>query len=244
MVVGDLRKFVVALIVPNPVTVSARLAEDGLKFSLTPNWPPTRPLTPFIEKKVARLTTHLAQYETIKRFALLADDFTFDSGSLTFTMKLKRRVVEQQYADAIDKLYADVAEPRPVSNPRSGDLQSPLLSFLRLCRVCRPWRAALPNALLSKNISFCSPKTFSPKPIPPLEEVLPWAKAATASSSYLSSSVGVPTESPGSNRVTQSPPRRPAPTFTAQVKWPTERQGKILPLHLALRFRRHHLEDI
>jgi long-chain acyl-CoA synthetase len=114
MVVGDQRKFVVALIVPNPVTVSAKLAEDGLKFSSNAELA-THPAThALIEKEVARLTTHLAQYETIKRFALLADDFTFDAGSLTFTMKLKRRVVEQQYSDVIDKLYADVAEPRPV----------------------------------------------------------------------------------------------------------------------------------
>jgi len=45
---------------------------------------------------------------------LLPEDFTFADGSLTFTMKLKRRVVEQQHHDLIDKLYADVAEPRPV----------------------------------------------------------------------------------------------------------------------------------
>jgi long-chain acyl-CoA synthetase len=114
MVVGDQRKFVVALIVPNPVTVSAKLAEDGLKFSSNAELAAHSATHALIEKEVARLTTHLAQYETIKRFALLADDFTFDSGSLTFTMKLKRRVVEQQYADVIDKLYADVAEPRPV----------------------------------------------------------------------------------------------------------------------------------
>src|SRR6267378_1507914 len=114
MVVGDQRKFVVALIIPNPVTVSARLAEDGLKFSSNAELAAHSATHSLIEKEVARLTTHLAQYETIKRFALLADDFTFDSGSLTFTMKLKRRVVEQQYADVIDKLYADVAEPRPV----------------------------------------------------------------------------------------------------------------------------------
>ena len=114
MVVGDLRKFVVALIVPNPVTVSAKLAEDGLKFSSNPELAADPATHALIEKEVARLTTHLAQYENIKRFALLPDDFTFDGGSLTFTMKLKRRVVEQQYADLIDKLYADVAEPRPV----------------------------------------------------------------------------------------------------------------------------------
>lgn len=114
MVVGDQRKFVVALIVPNPVTVSARLAEDGLKFSTNAELAAHPATHALIEKEVARLTTHLAQYETIKRFALLPDDFSFDGGSLTFTMKLKRRVVEQQFSDAINTLYADVAEPRPV----------------------------------------------------------------------------------------------------------------------------------
>ncbi len=64
-----------------------------------------------IEAEVKRLTAHLAQWETVKRFALLPEDFTFDNGSLTFTLKLKRRVVEQNYREAIDKLYADSYEP-------------------------------------------------------------------------------------------------------------------------------------
>ena len=53
------------------------------------------------------------RYETIKRFALLPDDFTFDDGSLTFTLKLKRRVIEQKYREVIETLYADAPEPRP-----------------------------------------------------------------------------------------------------------------------------------
>jgi len=114
MVVGDQRKFVVALIVPNHVTVAARLAAEGVKFASSGELAAHPRTYAFIEQEVARLTTHLATYESIKRFALLADDFTFDSGSLTFTMKLKRRVVETQYRNLIDKLYADVAEPRPV----------------------------------------------------------------------------------------------------------------------------------
>jgi len=114
MVVGDQRKFVVALIVINPVTVAAKLAEDGLKFSTNSEMASHPRTYVFIENEVSRLTAHLAQYESIKRFALLPDDFTFDSGALTFTMKLKRRVVEKQYHDLIDKLYADVVEPRPL----------------------------------------------------------------------------------------------------------------------------------
>lgn len=115
MVVGDQRKFIVALIVPNQVTVSARLAEQGLQFSSHAELAAHPKAYALIEEEVSRLTTHLAQYETIKRFALLPEDFTFDSGSLTFTMKLKRRVVEKQYHDLIAKLYSDVTEPRPVA---------------------------------------------------------------------------------------------------------------------------------
>jgi long-chain acyl-CoA synthetase len=114
MVVGDQRKFVVALIVPNPATVSAKLAEEGLKFSSNAELAAHPRAYALIENEVGRLTTHLAQYENIKRFALLPDDFTFDSGSLTFTMKLKRRVVEKQFNNLIAKLYSDVVEPRPV----------------------------------------------------------------------------------------------------------------------------------
>lgn len=115
MVVGDKRKFIVALIVPNYVTVSAKLAEEGLKFSSPAELAAHPRAYALVENEVSRLTAHLAQYEAIKRFALLADDFTFDGGSLTFTMKLKRRVVEKQYHDLIAKLYADVTEPRPVA---------------------------------------------------------------------------------------------------------------------------------
>ncbi len=114
MVVGDQRKFVVALLVPNPVTVSAKAAEQGIRFSTKKAMVAHPWVRALIDGEVQRLTKHLGQWETIKRFALLPEDFTFDNGSLTFTMKLKRRVVEQQYRDVIAQLYADVAEPRPI----------------------------------------------------------------------------------------------------------------------------------
>ncbi|HUN61558.1 MAG TPA: long-chain fatty acid--CoA ligase [Candidatus Sulfotelmatobacter sp.] len=114
MIVGDQRKFVVALIVVNCSTLGAKLAEEGLTFSSNAEMAAHPQTYALVEREVARLTCHLAQYETIKRFALLPDDFTFDSGALTFTMKLKRRVVEKQYHELIDKLYSDVIEPRPI----------------------------------------------------------------------------------------------------------------------------------
>jgi long-chain acyl-CoA synthetase len=114
MVIGDKRKFVVALIVPNLNTIRARAEMDAVTL------PPgdgeivqVAFVRRLIEAEVKRVTSHLAQYESIKRFALLPKDFTFDDGSLTFTLKLKRRVVEAKYQDVIEGLYADAAEPRP-----------------------------------------------------------------------------------------------------------------------------------
>jgi len=114
MVVGDKRKFIVALIVPNPATVAVKAADQGIKFASNTKLAAHPWVHGLIDSEVKRLTVHLAQYETIKRFALLPEDFTFDNGSLTFTLKLKRRVVEQQYAAVIESLYAGVAEPRPI----------------------------------------------------------------------------------------------------------------------------------
>jgi long-chain acyl-CoA synthetase len=114
VVIGDKRKFIVALIVPNPATVSAKMAEQGIRFSSNAEMILHPAVRALIDAEVKRLTVNLAQYESIKRFALLPEDFTFDNGSLTFTLKLKRRVVEEQFRDVIESLYADVAESRPI----------------------------------------------------------------------------------------------------------------------------------
>jgi len=113
-VIGDKRKFIAALLVPNAATVSAKAADEGIRFASIAEMIAHRWVHSLIDSEVKRLTAHLAQYETIKRFALLSEDFTVDNGSLTFTLKLKRRVVEQKYRDVIESLYADVAEPRPI----------------------------------------------------------------------------------------------------------------------------------
>jgi long-chain acyl-CoA synthetase len=63
--------------------------------------------------EIDRLTAFLAQYEKPKRFALLDQDFTYAGGELTYTFKLKRRVIEERYQSVIAPLYADVEEPRP-----------------------------------------------------------------------------------------------------------------------------------
>jgi long-chain acyl-CoA synthetase len=59
------------------------------------------------ERQIAGLTPDLAQYERVKKVALLEDEFTIEGGELTPTLKVKRRVIDEKYREAIDHLYAD-----------------------------------------------------------------------------------------------------------------------------------------
>jgi long-chain acyl-CoA synthetase len=107
--VGDQRRFVAALIVPNCANLQALARERGLAAG-SPAEICTQPwVRNLIETEIARLTANLAQYETIKRFALLERDFTFDGGDLTYTLKLKRREIGRRYANVIERLYAEPA---------------------------------------------------------------------------------------------------------------------------------------
>jgi len=112
--VGDKRRFIAALIVPAFAPLQALARERGLPGAASPAELCAQPwVRELIEKEIARLTPNLAQYETIKRFALLDADFSFANGELTYTLKLKRRIIEQRYAQVIERLYAEAAAVHP-----------------------------------------------------------------------------------------------------------------------------------
>src|ERR1019366_4064645 len=88
VLVGDKRKFIAALIVPNFPNVEAAARQQGRAFPTHAELAADPWVHNLIGEEIGRLTAHLAQYETIKRFALLDHDFTFDGGQLTYTLKL------------------------------------------------------------------------------------------------------------------------------------------------------------
>jgi long-chain acyl-CoA synthetase len=112
-VLGDRRKFVAALIVPNFETLRARARQESVVLG-SPAEIAAHPWAQrLVGDEIARLSEPLAQYERPKRYLLLDHDFTFENGALTYTLKLRRRLVEQRYQAEIEKLFADTAEPRP-----------------------------------------------------------------------------------------------------------------------------------
>jgi long-chain acyl-CoA synthetase len=113
IVVGDRRKFVSVLIVPSFATIESEAAKQGQECPMSAKMIGDPWVRDLITREIERLTASLAQYEKPKRFALLEQDFTYANGELTYTMKMKRRIIEQRYQDVIARLYADVEEPRP-----------------------------------------------------------------------------------------------------------------------------------
>jgi long-chain acyl-CoA synthetase len=113
VVVGDRRKFVSVLIVANFAGIEAAARKAGREFTTKPQMTADPWVRDQIAHEVERLTSNLAQYEKPKRFVVLEEDFTHANGQATYTLKLKRRAIEERYRDVIDRLYADVEEPHP-----------------------------------------------------------------------------------------------------------------------------------
>ena len=107
VLIGDKYKFISALIVPNFSNVAAIAKEQGKTFASPEQMAADPWVHELIGREVAQVNSKLAQYETIKRFSLLDHDFTFDGGQLTYTLKLKRRVIAERYAKMIEELYAE-----------------------------------------------------------------------------------------------------------------------------------------
>ncbi|HWF40276.1 MAG TPA: long-chain fatty acid--CoA ligase [Candidatus Acidoferrales bacterium] len=113
MVVGEKRKFVSVLLVPDFAAIDTEAHKAGREFSSPAQMANDDWVRDLLSREIERLTAPLAQYEKPKRFALLDRDFAYAKDELTYTLKLKRRVIEQHYADVVARLYADVEEPRP-----------------------------------------------------------------------------------------------------------------------------------
>jgi long-chain acyl-CoA synthetase len=105
MVHGDKRKFLSALITLNEENLKKWASDSGITLSGPPNEDPR--IRARIQDAVDELNSRQASYATIKKFAILASDFTIESGDLTPTLKVKRKLVTQKYASLLDGFYAD-----------------------------------------------------------------------------------------------------------------------------------------
>ena len=103
---GDRRKFPIVLVVPNYDNLERWARERNLSYSSRAELLALPDVHAKVEREVMDAVKSLAKFETPKKVVLIEDDFTIESGELTPTLKVKRRVVEKRYKDLIDAAYA------------------------------------------------------------------------------------------------------------------------------------------
>lgn len=106
VVIGDRRQYLVALLVPDFEALNPWAAKQGL-----PAAPAELLATPqvreLVQREVETVNAQLARYEQIRSWELLPAEFTLETGELTPTQKVKRRVIHEKYGEVIERLYRE-----------------------------------------------------------------------------------------------------------------------------------------
>jgi long-chain acyl-CoA synthetase len=107
MLIGDRREYCTALIVPNNEVLQDAAREAGIVAGSTEELLRHPGIIRVVQQDIDTLQRDFSKYEKVRRFALLPQPFSVESGEMTPTLKIKRHVVAKNYADVIEQLYAD-----------------------------------------------------------------------------------------------------------------------------------------
>ncbi len=105
--IGDNKKFVSALISPNFHALEGWAKSNGVSGSDHAQMVKDPKVQKLYEGLIEKVNGGLAHYETIKKVVVVADEWNVESGELTPSLKLKRRVINEKYKEQIDALYAE-----------------------------------------------------------------------------------------------------------------------------------------
>ena len=107
VVIADQRKFVSALVVPDYNLLKELAVKHGIQFNTLQDLCANEKIVKFVLFRIETLQQEFAHYEQVKRITLLAEPFSLEKGELTNTLKVKRPVVNQNYAKEIDAMYEE-----------------------------------------------------------------------------------------------------------------------------------------
>lgn len=107
VVIGDKRKFVSALIVPEFEKLEEYARFNKISFQSRKDLVNNEEVKRFILAEIDRMTPSLSSYEKIKKIILLERDFELEKGEITPTLKVRRKIIEEKYKNLIDALYQE-----------------------------------------------------------------------------------------------------------------------------------------
>ena len=105
IVVGDARKYLAALVTLSYDDVEPYAKENGISFSSQEDLIKNDKIKELIMSRIEEYNSKLASYETIKKITLMPGEFTQETGELTPTLKVRRKIVNEKYKDIIDSMY-------------------------------------------------------------------------------------------------------------------------------------------
>ncbi len=106
VLIGDRRMFLSALIVPDFEAVKEYADSHKIKYSTIEELSDIKEIRELMEKEMSKIQKNLANYERVRRFTLLEKPFSLETGEITPSLKIKRKVVEEKYSDRIEQMYA------------------------------------------------------------------------------------------------------------------------------------------
>ena len=105
VVIGDKRKYLTAIIVIDEENVVKYAQDNKVQFTTFASLTRTKEVIDLIQHEVDKVNKHLARVETIKRFSILDKKLYTEDGEVTPTMKVKRKFINEHYADLIESMY-------------------------------------------------------------------------------------------------------------------------------------------
>lgn len=107
VVIGDSRKFISSLIVPNFEKLKEYSKLNNIHYENQKDLIKKEQIINFMLEEVDRSTSSLASYEKVKKIILLDREFEIEKGEITPTLKVKRNIIEEKYKDLIDSIYRE-----------------------------------------------------------------------------------------------------------------------------------------
>lgn len=104
--VGDKKEYITAIIIPNRETLQETFNLSDDFFNIPQDFIAEKEISDWIAQDIKKISNELAKFERIKHFIVKRNPFDIESGEITPTMKVKRRVVEKKYAQQIAEMYA------------------------------------------------------------------------------------------------------------------------------------------
>ena len=114
---GEGRRFCTALISLSEEELLAWARTEGIRDASYADLVRDARVVELIRRHVEHVNANLARYEAIRRWAILPAELKVETGELTPSLKVRRRVVEQRYRDVLEGLYAEAPQGVPVTEP-------------------------------------------------------------------------------------------------------------------------------